>query len=136
MLATTLQTFLLCLCSFFPWELFDSALFFKFKLFLTPHTNMVELESNLLEKCSRKCLVFEDHRKSLIYHCKLSLHFEWPKIDLKCPKYSIFGEFFVNLKLMVKQCYQTGHFWIRQKLMENAKIEKLKCDFLGDFHTL
>ena len=55
---------------------------------------MVELESNLLEKCSRKCIVFEDHRKSLIYHCKLSLHFEWPKIDLKCPKQSIFGEFF------------------------------------------
>ena len=25
---------------------------------------------------------------------------------------------------------------IGQKLMENAKIEKLKCDILGDFQTL
>ena len=27
-------------------------------------------------------------------------------------------------------------FVIRQKLMENAKIEKCKCDILGDFQTL
>ena len=25
---------------------------------------------------------------------------------------------------------------IRQKLVENAKIQKLKCDILGDFQTL
>ena len=25
---------------------------------------------------------------------------------------------------------------IRQKLLENAKIEKAKCDILVDFHTL
>ena len=36
---------------------------------------------------------------------------------------------FENLKLEVKQYYQT-------KLVENAKIEKLKCNILGDFQTL
>ena len=46
-----------------------------------------------------------------------------------------FGGFFENLNLAVKQCYQTGHFF-GQKLGENAKIEKLKCDILGDFQTL
>ena len=25
---------------------------------------------------------------------------------------------------------------IRQKLMKNAKIEKLKCDIFGDFYTM
>ena len=32
-----------------------------------------------------------------------------------------FGEFFENLKLAVKQCYQT-------KLVENGKIQKFKCN--------
>ena len=40
---------------------------------------------------------------------------------------------FENLKLAVKQCYQTGQFFMGQKLAENAKIEKFKCDILGDF---
>ena len=34
--------------------------------------------------------------------------------------------FFQNLKLAVKQGYQTG-----EKLVENAKNEKLKCGILG-----
>ena len=37
-----------------------------------------------------------------------------------------------NLKLRVKQCSQTGQL----KLVENAKIKKFKCDFLGDFQTM
>ena len=51
--------------------------------------------------------VFENHRKSLIQHCErseLCLHFEWTKVN--CP----FWRVFENLKLAVKQCYQTGHF--------------------------
>ena len=36
-----------------------------------------------------------------------------------------------KLKLVVKQCYQTG-----QKLVKNAKIEKLKCDILSNFPTM
>ena len=31
---------------------------------------------------------------------------------------------FKNLKLAVIQCYQTGHFYSDQKLVENAKIKK------------
>ena len=37
---------------------------------------------------------------------------------------------FENLKLAVKQCYQTGNF-VGQKLVENSR-----CDILGDFQTL
>ena len=52
-------------------------------------------------------LDFENHRKSLIQHCErseLRLHFEWTKVNWKI------GEFFENLKLAVKQCYQTSQF--------------------------
>ena len=51
--------------------------------------------------------VFENHRKSLIQHCErseLRLHFEWTKVNYK------FWRVFENLKLAVKQCYQTGQF--------------------------
>ena len=47
------------------------------------------------------------------------------------PKNGPFWQSFENLKLAVKQCFQTG-----QKMVENAKIEKFKCDILGDFQTL
>ena len=42
-----------------------------------------------------------------------------------------FGEF---LKTRIKQCYQTGQF-IGQKLVENAKIQKFKCDILSNFQS-
>ena len=41
-------------------------------------------------------------------------YFEWPKVDLKCQKCSIW-RFFENLKLAVKKFYQTGHFKIGGK---------------------
>ena len=50
---------------------------------------------------------------------------------IKNAKNGSFWRVFENLKLAVKQCYQTG-----QKMVENAKIEKFKCDILGDFQTL
>ena len=34
---------------------------------------------------------------------------------------------------MVKQCYHTGKLLGDQKLVENAKSEKLKCDTVEDF---
>ena len=37
-----------------------------------------------------------------------------------------FGEFLENLKLAVKQCYQTGQFELDKKLVENAKIHKIQ----------
>ena len=40
---------------------------------------------------------------------------------------------FENLKLAVKQRYQTGPVLIGQKLVENAKIQKFKCDILSNF---
>ena len=56
--------------------------------------------------------VFENHRKGLIQHCErseLRLHFEWTKVNWKCQKLSIW-QVFEKLKLVVKQCYQTGQF--------------------------
>ena len=52
------------------------------------------------------------------------------------PKMVNFWRVFENLQLPVKQCYQTIHFLMGQKLLENAKIEKLECDILADFQTL
>ena len=57
--------------------------------------------------------VFENDRNCLIQYCErseLRLHFEWTKNYLKCQNWSI--------------------------LVEDAKIEKLKCDILGNFSTL
>ena len=42
-----------------------------------------------------------------------------------------FWRVFENLKLKVKQCYQTGKL-----LVENVKIGKLKWDIFGDFQTV
>ena len=56
--------------------------------------------------------VFENHRKSLIQHCErseLRLHFEWTKVNQKCNN-GPFWRVFENLKLAVKQRYQTGQF--------------------------
>ena len=83
--------------------------------------------------------MFENHRKSLIQHCELSelrSHFEWTKVKdvgvqrlasesssgasyvhilsgqkfIKNTKNGQFWRVFENLKLAVKQCYQTGQF--------------------------
>ena len=51
------------------------------------------------------------------------------------PKWSIW-RVFENLKRAVKQCYQTGHFLIGQKLVENTQNQKLKCDILSHFEAM
>ena len=56
--------------------------------------------------------VFENHRKCLIQHCErseLSLHLEWTKVNLNA-KNGPFWRVFKNMKLAVKQCYQTCQF--------------------------
>ena len=68
---------------------------------------------------SQNYTVFKNHRKSLIQHyerSELRLQFEWTKSSLKMPKMFHFGEVFENLKLAVKQCYQTGQFFNRTKI--------------------
>ena len=52
-------------------------------------------------------------------------------VDKSSSKLSKIWRLFENTKFAVKQCYQTC-----QKLVENAQIEKLKGDTLGDFWTL
>ena len=54
--------------------------------------------------------VFENQRKSLIQHCErseLRLHLSAQKF-IKNTKNGPFWRVFENLKLAVKQCYQTG----------------------------
>ena len=83
--------------------------------------------------------VFENHRKSLIQHCEwseLRLHFEWTKVNQKCLKWFILANFWKP-----KACGQTvllpdRSVLIGQKLMENAKIQKFKCDILSNFQTM
>ena len=77
--------------------------------------------------------VFENHRKSIIQHCErseLCLHFEWTKVNKKCPKLSILASFCKS-----EACGQTvlpdRSILIGQKLVENAKIKKCKCDILS-----
>ena len=45
--------------------------------------------------------------------------------SLKMPKLANLGNY-ENLKLAVKQCYQTGQLLMGQKLVGNAKIEMRK----------
>ena len=47
-----------------------------------------------------------------------------------------FGEFLKTWSLRSNSVTRQVNFLIGQKLLENAKIEKLKCDILGDFQTL
>ena len=55
-------------------------------------------------------------------------------IFIKNAKNGPFWRVFENLKLAVKQCYQS--VLIGQKLVENAKIQKFKCDILSNFQTM
>ena len=66
----------------------------------------------VLNFSARMNTVFENQRKTFIQHCErseLSLHFEWTKVH-KNANNSPIWRFFENLKLAVKQCYQTGQF--------------------------
>ena len=76
--------------------------------------------------------VFENHRKSLIQHCKQSYVYIMSRQKfIKNTKIGQFWRVFENLKFAVKQCYQIGHFW-----WKTPKIEKFICDILSDFQTL
>ena len=55
---------------------------------------------------------------------------------IKIAKNGPFWRVFENLKLAVKQCYQTGQFKIGQKLMKKAKVQKFKCDIFSNFQTM
>ena len=55
---------------------------------------------------------------------------------IKTAKYGPFWRDFDNLKLAVKQCYQTCQFLFDKNWQENAEIQKFKWDILGDFQTL
>ena len=87
---------------------------------------------------SKLCTVFENHRKSLIQHCEgieLHLHFEWTEVNQKYLKWSILASFWIS-----EACGQTvlpdRSVLIGQKLVENAKIQKFKCDILSNFQTM
>ena len=70
-------------------------------------------------------MVFENHRKSLIQHCERSerrLHLSGQKLTRNA-KNSQFWRVCENLKLAVKQCYQTGHKTKIGRKCRNSKIQ-------------
>ena len=75
------------------------------------------------------CTVFENHRKSLIQHCVDK------KFIKKCQKWSIMASFW-----KAKACGQTvlpdRLVLIGQKLVENAKLKKFKCEILSNFQSM
>ena len=83
-----------------------------------------------------RCLKITE--KGRIQHCErseLRLHFEWTKVYQKIVN---FGDFWKP-----EACGQTvlpdrpvRSILLAQKWVENVKIEKFKCDILGDFQTL
>ena len=81
--------------------------------------------------------VWKSQKKSHSTRAKRATFTFWvDKSSLKEAKNGPIWRVFENLMLAVKQSYQTGQFKIGQKLVENAKIEKFKCDILGYFQTL
>ena len=78
--------------------------------------------------------VFENHRKSLIQQINIASKASYVYI-LSGQKWSILASFWKP-----EACGQTvlpdRSVLIGQKVVENAKIEKFKCDILGDFQTL
>ena len=72
--------------------------------------------------------VFENYRKSLIWHCEQSeLRLYFGQKFIKNAKNGQFWRYFENLKLAVNQCYQDKNWW---------KMPKFKCDILSNFQTL
>ena len=66
--------------------------------------------------------------------CELRLHLSWQKFT-KNAKNGQFGEF-LKTWTCSKTVLPDRSISIGRKLVESAKIEKLKCDILGDFQTL
>ena len=56
--------------------------------------------------------MFENHRKSLIQHFWATFTFWVDKSTEKMPQNGHFWWVLENLKLTVKQCYQTSNFWM------------------------
>ena len=84
-------------------------------------------------KTFNACTVVESHRKDLIQHCewsKLRLHFECTKVHKKCKKNRRLASFW---SLRSKSVTRQVSLILGQKLVENPKIQKLKCDILGIF---
>ena len=62
-------------------------------------------------------------------------NFEWTKVHLKCQKWSMLTSFWKS-----EACGQTvlpdRSILSGQKLVENAKIQNLKCDILSNFQKM
>ena len=92
----------------------------------------------MFKKSPKRFTVFENPEKSLIQHCErseLRLYFEWTKVILKCQKRSILAIFW-KPEACGKTVLPDRSILIGEKLLEKAKIEKLKCDIFADFQAL
>ena len=76
--------------------------------------------------------------KSLIQYCErseLCLYFEWTKVNQKYQKWSILASF-GKTKACGQKVLPDRSVFIGQKLVENAKFQKFKCDILSNFQTM
>ena len=61
----------------------DFFFFCSSRFFFPTICSKIKVKNPLLDWCSSKSTVFENHRKSLIQHCersKLRVHLEWTKV--------------------------------------------------------
>ena len=79
--------------------------------------------------------MFENRLKSLIQdyeRSELLLHFEWSKVTSKCQKWFNLASF-RKPEACGQIVFPDRQILVGQKLVENAKIDNLKCNILGDF---
>ena len=83
--------------------------------------------------------MFENHRKSLIQHCERS-ELRYILSGQKLIKNAKNGPFILASFWKPEACDQTvladKSLLIGQKLVENAKIQNVKCDILSHFQTM
>ena len=75
--------------------------------------------------------MFENHRKSLIQHCELLNGQKFIK-NAKNGRFNGFRKTEASIQTVLPD----RSVLIRQKLVENTKIQKLKCGILSHFQTI
>ena len=92
---------------------------------------ILKRRENCKDYCHKKiCKQAKTLKKIVGERSELRLHTEWTKNHKKCHKWLIW-RVYENQSVLPDRSLIIG-----KKLIENAKIEKFRCDILGDFQTL
>ena len=79
------------------------------------------MNENQIHNLATSCTVFENHRKSLIQHCELRLHFEWTKL-IKNAKNGRFNGF-IKTEACIQTVLPDRSVLIRQNWRKMPKIQ-------------